>query len=294
MLVTGSDGFVGFWLLRHLREMGDEVVELDPGLDITDRTALREAVGAARVDAVCHLAAQASVGGSWDDGGRTFEVNATGTLHLLDAAAACAAPPRVLLVSSAEVYGRISPNQLPVGEDQPLRPVSPYAASKAAAEMLGIQAWLGRGVEVIRVRPFNHTGPGQRPDFVVPSLARQIIGAAQSGAGALHVGNLVVRRDLTDVRDVVRAYRALLDRGTPGEVYNVCSGRSVGIDFIADRLLELAGANIPIVVDPDRVRAVDLPDLRGNPQRLADATGWAPEIDLNTTLADVLAAVDAG
>ncbi len=289
MLVTGSAGFVGGWLLQHLRACRDDIVELDPALDITDRAAVFKAVAAAGADAVCHLAAQASVGGSWDDGGRTFDVNAMGTLHLVDAASGCPSPPRLLLVGSAEVYGRVTGADLPIGEDHPLRPVSPYAASKAAAEMIGIQAWLGRGVEVIRVRPFNHTGPGQRPDFVVPSLARQIAEAARSGAGALHVGNLAARRDLTDVRDVVRAYRALLEKGVPGEVYNVCSGRSVGIDQVALRLMELAGIDIPMVVDPDRVRPVDLPDLRGSCRRLVDATGWAPEMDLDTTLADVLA-----
>lgn len=290
VLVTGSGGFVGSWLLRHLADCGDDVAVLDPTLDITDRPALTKAVIGAEADAVVHLAAQASVGGSWDDGGRTFEVNAMGTLHLLDAVAASAAPARVLLVSSAEVYGPIGPDALPIGEDQPLRPASPYAASKAAAEMIGVQAWLGRGVEVVRARPFNHTGPGQRADFVVPSLARQIAEATRGGAPALHVGNLAAKRDLTDVRDVVRAYRLLLERGAPGEVYNVCSGRSVGIDAVAARLLELAGADIPIVVDPARVRPIDIPDLRGDPRRLVAATGWEPGIDLDTTLRDVLAA----
>jgi GDP-4-dehydro-6-deoxy-D-mannose reductase len=290
VLVTGSSGFVGQWLLRHLADLGDEVVELAPEVDITDRDALVKAVGATDPDAICHLAAQASVGGSWTDGGRTFEVNALGTLHLLDAVAAGSSHPRVLVVSSAEVYGRIAAADLPIVESQPLCPASPYAASKAAAEMIAIQAWLGRGVEVIRVRPFNHTGPGQRADFVVPSLANQVAEVARSGAGALHVGNLEARRDLTDVRDVVRAYRALLDCGEPGEVYNVCSGRSVGIDTIAARLLQLAGVDVPMIVDPERFRPADLPDLRGDPTKLFDATGWAPAIELDTTLADVLAA----
>jgi GDP-4-dehydro-6-deoxy-D-mannose reductase len=291
VLVTGSGGFVGHWLLRHLAEVGDQVVELDPEIDITDRATLGKAVVAAEAEAVCHLAAQASVGGSWDDGGRTFEVNALGSVHLLDAASACSTPPRVLLVGSAEVYGRVTPDELPIGEDHPLRPVSPYAASKAAAEMAGIQAWLGRGLEVIRVRPFNHTGPGQRPDFVVPSLAAQVAEAARSDADGLHVGNLAVRRDITDVRDVVRAYRALLSAGEPGQVYNVCRGESVGIDEVASRLLALAGVDLPMIVDPARVRPVDLPDLRGDPSRLVGATGWTPQIDLDTTLADVLASV---
>ena len=286
--MTGGAGFVGHWMLRHLEAEGDTAIELDPGVDVTDRPALTRAVAAARPDAVCHLAAQASVGGSWDDGGRTFEVNALGTLHLLDAAGACDRPPRVLLVSSAEVYGRVEPGDLPVGEDHPLRPASPYAASKAAAEMVALQAWLGRKLPVVRARPFNHTGPGQRPDFVVPSLARQVAAAIAGGAGELRVGNLAARRDITDVRDVVRAYRLLLQGGEPGEVYNVCSGRSVGIDEVARRLLALAGTEMAMVVDPERFRPVDLPELRGDPARLRRATGWEPAIDLDTTLADVL------
>jgi GDP-4-dehydro-6-deoxy-D-mannose reductase len=154
--------------------------------------------------------------------------------------------------------------------------------------MIGLQAWLGRGTEVVRVRPFNHTGPGQRPDFVVPSLARQIAEAARTGAGRLLVGNLDTRRDITDVRDVVRAYRCLMTAGAPGEVYNVCRGESVVISDVARRLLELAGMDIPLVVDPGRLRSVDLPDLRGDSTRLRAATGWRPEIEIDRTLADVL------
>ncbi|MGH9058230.1 MAG: GDP-mannose 4,6-dehydratase [Acidimicrobiales bacterium] len=290
MLVTGSDGFVGAWLMAHLAANGDHAAGLDPAIDITDAAAVRAAVVAARPEAICHLAAQASVGVSWGDGGRTYEINTLGAVRLLDAAAACPEPPRVLIVSSSEVYGMVRPEDLPLGEDRPLRPASPYAASKAAAEMVGLQAWLGGGVPVVRVRPFNHTGPGQRADFVVPSLARQLAEAARSGARSIQVGNLSARRDLTDVRDVVRAYRLLLSHGEPGEVYNVCRGASLAIQEVLERLRHLAGSQLPIVVDPARVRPVDLPDLRGDPSRLRAATGWEPEIDLDRTLADVLAA----
>jgi GDP-4-dehydro-6-deoxy-D-mannose reductase len=141
---------------------------------------------------------------------------------------------------------------------------------------------------VIRARPFNHTGPGQRTDFVVPALAKQVADAVESGADALHTGNLDARRDLTDVRDVVRSYRQLLVSGAPGAVYNVCGGESVAIRDVAERLLALAGLDLPIVVDPARVRASDVPELRGNPARLQAATGWTPEIPLDVTLRDVL------
>jgi GDP-4-dehydro-6-deoxy-D-mannose reductase len=288
VLVTGSKGFVGHWLIPHLEESGDEVIGIDAEVDITDQAALVKAVVANGPDAICHLAAQASVGTSWENQAATYQVNTFGVINVLDGAAACPRPPRVLLVSSSEVYGRVSVDELPVREDHPFAPVSPYAASKAAAEMVGLRAWLGEGLEVIRVRPFNHTGPGQGPNFVVPSLAKQIAEAAASRADSLTTGNLDVDRDLIDVRDVVRAYRSLLVSGAPGEVYNVCRGESVSIREVAERLLTLAGLQLPIVVDQARIRPNEITDLRGDPARLHGATGWAPEIPLEETLRDVL------
>jgi GDP-4-dehydro-6-deoxy-D-mannose reductase len=288
VLVTGSKGFVGHWLIAHLEASGDEVIGIDAEIDITDPTAIVDATRTAAPDAVCHLAAQASVGTSWENQADTYRVNTFGVINLLDGAAACARRPRVLLVSSSEVYGRVPADELPVPEDHPFAPVSPYAASKAAAEMVGLQAWLGGGLEVIRVRPFNHTGPGQGPNFVVPSLAKQVAEAAVSGAESLITGNLDAERDLTDVRDVVRSYRHLLVSGAPGQVYNVCRGKSVSIREVAERLLALAGLELPIVVDPARIRPSEIPDLRGDPARLHDATGWTPEIPLEETLRDVL------
>lgn len=160
-LVTGSNGFVGPWLLAHLRESGDEVLGLTETTDITDPDALQDVLATAAFDAVYHLAAQSNVGLSWADPAGTFAVNAMGTLNLCTAAARSSRRPRVLIISSAEVYGKVPAAALPIGEDQPLAPVTPYAASKASAEMIGLQAWLGRGLEVVRTRAFNHTGPGQ-------------------------------------------------------------------------------------------------------------------------------------
>lgn len=291
MLVTGSDGFVGQWLMRHLHDLGDDAVGLDTGVDVTDSAALREAVMSVAPDAIVHLAAMASVEQAWRQPLAAFSVNATGTLHLTEAALACPSPPRVLLVGSAEVYGVVKPADLPLVEARVLRPVSPYALSKATAELIGLQAWLGRGLEVICARPFNHTGPGQAAGFVVPSLARQVVDAARCGASAIKVGDITVRRDLTDVRDVVRAYRLLLAHGTPGGVYNVCQGESVEIAEVARRLATLCGVDLPFEVDPARLRPVDIPDLRGDPGRLAQATAWKPEFNLDQTLADVLASL---
>jgi len=286
--VTGAKGFVGSWLTAHLADLGDDVVGADREVDVTDGPSIGAAVADAAPDVVYHLAALTHVGRSWTDPADVLRVNATGTLYVLEAARACDPPPRVLLVSSAEVYGAVPAASLPVGEDALLAPVTPYAASKVAAEYLGIQQYLAHALPVVRVRPFNHVGPGQSPSFVVAALAARIAAARASGASSILVGNLSARRDLTDVRDVVRAYRLLAERGVPGEVYNVCSGRDVAIDEVAARLQALAGTDLRLEPDPSLARPVDVPVLRGDPARLEAATGWAPEIDLDTTLADVL------
>jgi GDP-4-dehydro-6-deoxy-D-mannose reductase len=267
---------------------GDTVIA--PQTDITDGPALQAAVADAAPDAIYHLAAISNVGESWQAPERTFEVNAIGTLHLLEAARQQSSAPTVLLGCSSEVYGRVGPDELPLTEDAPLRPVSPYAASKVAAEFLGLQAFLAHDLPVIRVRAFNHIGPGQAPSFVVSSLARQIVQAALRGSGQLSVGNLSPQRDFTDVRDVVRAYRLLVERGVAGEVYNVCSGEAVAIEDVAHRLLTLAGVELALEVDPERVRSVEMPVLRGDPSRVIAATGWRREHSLDETLSDVLAA----
>jgi GDP-4-dehydro-6-deoxy-D-mannose reductase len=286
--LTGGAGFVGQWLQEHLSASGDEVDA--PEVDVTDGAALREVVLTAMPDAIYHLAAISNVGESWDDPVRTLEVNATGTLNLLEAARALARPPTVLLVCSAEVYGQVAPKDLPLTEDAPLRPVSPYAASKVAAEFLGLQAYLAHQLPVVRVRAFNHIGPGQAPTFVVSSLARQIAEVERRGGGSVMVGNLSTQRDFTDVRDVVRAYRLLVESGTAGDVYNVCSGQAVAVEEVARRLIALAHADLQLEVDPARVRKVETPVLLGSPAKLTAATGWAPERPLDDTLADVLAA----
>ncbi len=287
-LVTGGKGFVGTWLVAHLGASGDEVCSMDHEVDVTDLDAIRAVMVEWLPDAVYHLAALTHVGSSWRDPGSVLRVNAFGTLHVLEAARACEPPPRLLLVSSAEVYGSVAEADLPVTEAAPLAPVTPYAASKVAAEYLGVQAHLAYGLDVVSVRPFNHVGPGQAPGFVVPSLAERIVEAQRTGQASVGIGNLTARRDLTDVRDVVRAYRLLMARGVPGEVYNVCSGRTLPIRSVAERMLELAGADLTLVTDPSLVRPVDVPVVCGDPGKLRAATGWTPEIDLDRTLADVL------
>lgn len=289
-LVTGAGGFVGTHLVAHLRDEGDEVVACDRlqgGVDITDADAVAAMLDEAAPDVVYHLAGWADVGGSWDRPNEAFAANAVGTLHVLGACARTGVG-RVLSIGSADMYGPAEPHELPLTEDSPLRPVSPYAASKVAAEYLGLQAHLGHGLGVVRVRAFNHLGPGQAPEFVAPALASRIARSEADGADAVKVGNLSARRDFTDVRDVVRAYRLLLAQGVPGEVYNVCSGRAVAIQELADRLLALSERPLRLEVDPALYRPVDVPVLLGDPGRLHAATGWKPEIPLDQTLADLL------
>jgi GDP-4-dehydro-6-deoxy-D-mannose reductase len=293
-LVTGASGFVGRHLVAHLRAEGDDVVGVDRaagGIDIADEAAVRSCVADAAPEAVYHLAGWSDVGGSWGSPTATFVANANGTQHVLLAAIA-AGVRRVLIVSSADVYGVVREHELPLTETSPLRPTSPYAASKVAADHLGLQAWLGHGLEVLRARAFNHLGPGQTPRFVAPALAERIARAERAGEGAsdeIEVGNLSPRRDITDVRDVVRAYRLLVEAGQPGEAYNVCSGTDVSIEELATRLLAMATRPLRLVHDPSLDRPVDIPVLRGDASKLRTATGWTPRIALDTTLRDVLA-----
>jgi len=279
---------VGNWLVAHLKEQGDEVVAIDHEVDVTIGAAVRDALVSAAPDVVYHLAAISNVAESWADPADAMRVNAIGTLNVIEGARSCDPMPSLLLTSSAEVYGAVDPVDLPVNEDCALAPVTPYAASKVAAEYVGVQAHLAYGLRVIRVRPFNHVGPGQSTGFVVAALAARIVAAQRSGANSIAVGNLSARRDLTDVRDVVRAYRLLVEVAEDGNVYNVCSGRDVAIEEVARNLTRLAGADVELVTDPKLVRPVDVPVMRGDPGRLFEATGWRPEIELDTTLSDVL------
>ena len=286
--VTGASGFVGRHLVAHLEAVGDKVVAAEAGVDVTDASAVARSMADAAPDAVYHLAGLAHVQRSWSEPAEYLRVNTGGTLNVLEAARLCAAPPTVIVISSAEVYGEVRPEQLPVTEDEPMRPVSPYAASKAAAELVAVHASLGRGLAAVRARPFNHAGPGQADTFAIPAFARRIVEAQRDGAEVLAVGNLSARRDLVDVRDVVRAYRLLAEHGESGEAYNVCTGRSVEVAEVLRRLLELAGADLRVGVDPDLLRPVDVPELRGDPTRLNHATGWEPQIPLDDTLRAVL------
>lgn len=288
-LVTGATGFVGPYLVDHLRSQGDDVVETDrsTGLDLADTAGLDALFGDVRPEVIYHLAGDSDVGGSWNHPALTFEANAIGTLNVLQAARA-AGVERVVSVGSADVYGKVTPDELPLTESSELRPTSPYAASKVAADYLGLQAFLGYGLAVVRVRAFNHIGPGQSDRFVAPALALRIASNELDGSTVVPVGNLQSRRDLTDVRDVVRAYRLLALHGAGGGVYNVCSGSATLIADLADHLVGLASTPMELVSDPDLHRPVDIPVLLGDNHKICSETGWSPEISIDTTLADLM------
>ena len=286
-LLTGASGFVGGWLRAHLESMGDEVLALSDAIDIAVPGAARQEIAAARPEVIYHLAALTHVGRSWEAPQETFRVNVLGTIELFELVRELDPLPRVLLVSSAEVYGSGEGSVLT--EEAPFRPVTPYAASKVAAEVVGLQSFLGRGIEVVRARPFNHVGPRQADQFVVSALARRIAEAERDDVPEIRVGNLSAERDFADVRDVVRAYRELAIHGVPGEVYNVCSGSARSIASLLDALVELADHVIEPVIDSALFRPVDVPSIVGSAARLSNLTGWAPRIPIEETLADVLA-----
>ena len=258
------------------------------GIDIVDADALTNAVVSAKPDAVYHLAGATDVGGSWAEPRETFLANALGTLNVLEASRDAGAD-RVLAVTSADVYGRVTEDELPLDEDQPLRPVSPYAASKVAADALAQQAWLGHRLPVIRVRAFNHLGPGQSDRFVAPAVAARIARNERDAGDEVPIGSMTPLRDITDVRDVVRAYRLLIVGGEPGAIYNVCRGEAVSVQHIAEALLGMAARPMRLVADPALQRPVDIPVLVGDNTALRAVTGWEPKIPLDQTLDDVLA-----
>lgn len=291
-LITGAGGFVGPHLVDHLQSCGDEVVpiDVDNGPDLRDRQGWADTVAGVAPDTIYHLAGWSDVGGSWTDPFATFEINVMGTVSLLEAAR-LAGTGRVVVVSSADVYGTVRPADLPITEDHPIRPRSPYGASKEATEAAALQYHRGHGLDVVIVRPFNHIGPGQSPRFAAPAFADQIAAAeAAPGSGPVPLlhGDLSPERDLTDVRDVVRAYRLVAEAGEAGECYNVCSGRAVTMADVLDTLLGLSPAPIEPRTDPARLRPVEVPALRGSFDKLAEATGWRPTIDLDQTLGEVL------
>lgn len=283
-LVTGANGFVGLHLVAHLKDCGDEVVE--SSTQILDRQALIAAFADASPEVVYHLAAQADVAASWNRSAETWRTNTEGTLNVCDAARLAGAK-RLLGISSADVYG-IPASKGPLNETTQIRPISPYAASKAAAEIIHGQAMRGHKFEVVVARSFNHLGPGQSPRFVASAIAKRIADNEREGETNVAVGNLKARRDFCDVRDVVRAYRGLMQHGQSGETYHVCSGKDHSISYLAHQLIDAAKHQMHFVEDPNLLRPLDIDVLVGDNTKLRNTVDWQPQIPLTNTLEDLL------
>ena len=280
VLITGARGFVG----GHLRaRLGDAAISGDA--DVTDSEAVVRMVQRTKPAAVVHLAAFSDLRARASSA-EIWEVNVVGTVNLLDAVRAESPETRVVVVSTGQVYGRAAVTPTP--EDAPVAPVSSYAASKAAAEVACGLAERVHGLDVVVARPYTHVGPGQDDRFAIGSWTRQIAELEAAGGGVLRVGDLSPRRDITDVRDVCRAYELLVDRAVPAGTYNVASGNAVTMAEIVDLLTAMSSCPITVEVEARRVRATDIPVLSGDASRLTAATGWRPLIPLETTLADAL------
>ncbi len=309
VLITGADGFVGRHLVRLLRGLGDRVrAGIRPGvpvpsgafseadadgiewvpLELTDPASLAAAL-AEPCDAIIHLAAVASGADAGRDPLTAWTVNAAGTALLAQAAAdardAGPCDPRLLLVSTGEVYGTLD---RPAREEDPPQPQSVYAASKVGAEFAALEVWRRTGLWVAIARPFTHTGPGQVDRFLVPALIARLREAGRVGRGVVPVGNLRPVRDFTDVRDVVAAYRLLIERGTAGATYNVSRGEGVALAALFARIAAVMGVPARAEPDPALLRRADLPYLVGDSSKLRRATGWAPAIPLDQTLRDMV------
>jgi len=309
VLITGIGGFAGSHLAdllvadddceilgvirpggsrANIAHHGDRLELIEA--DLTDERAVCRMLAQAQPERIYHLAAQASVAASWADPAGTLQANTLPQLYLLSAMSELCPQARVLVVGSADEYGRVPSDALPITESCALQPTNPYALSKVNQDLMAGMFCYSHRLHIVRVRPFNHIGPRQRPGFVVPDFSRQV---ALIEAGLqpplLKVGNLAARRDFCDVRDVVRAYRLALEDGEKGAVYNICLGTSVPIQALLDRLLALVQVEIQVERDPDRMRPSDQPNVVGSAALLNYVTGWRPMVPLAQSLEDTLA-----
>ncbi len=294
-LITGVHGFVGKYLKEELAGNGYEVVGTDlTGSDIVpanflDPESVADLLRCVRPDVIFHLAGQASVALSWKIPRKTFDINVGGTINLLETIHALSMSVKVLVVGSSDQYGNVRPKDCPIRETLELKPQSPYAISKEGQEKIALALAKMHHIPVVLTRSFNHIGPGQKKGFVLPDFADSIVQIERNAHPAvLRVGNLEAERDFTDVRDVVRAYRMLIEKGKAGEVYNIGSGTSFPISHLLDELLKLTPAQVQVEPDPARMRISDIPLIRCCYDKLREDTGWKPIYPLRQTLQDTL------
>lgn len=308
VLITGASGFVGGWLAEHLLHIGNSEIygtyltedskEMSPvkdkmtflQADLSQKDVIEKIISEVKPDEVYHLAALASVASSFKDPVATFHNNIDVEIFLLESLKHVGLTnTRVLIVGSAEVYGYVRPENLPIDEATPLRPANPYAVTKIAQDFLGLQYNISYKMPLIRVRPFNHIGPRQATGFVVADFAKQIAEIEKGKQEpVIQVGNLEAKRDFTDVRDMVKAYALILEKGVPGDAYNIGSGKSVKISEILDTLIGMSTVHIERQVDEAKLRPSDVPEIVCNNTKIRSVTGWNPEIALETTLKDTL------
>lgn len=307
-LIIGAGGFVGGYLISELCQRGWEVcatklphekIHIFSGsavsystadLDILDENAVRGLIADCRPDVIFHLAAQSSVALSWKKPALTADINIKGCIDLLEAVRGSGLSPRILFIGSSEEYGYAANRPEPVRETVRPEPANIYAITKLAQNMIGELYCKAYGMDIISVRAFNHIGPGQLPQFVVADFCKQ---AAEIAMGkrkpVIYVGNLAAKRDFTDVRDIVRAYAGLAEKGKSGETYNVGSGHAVSIQSILDEIIRLSGAEIRVETDKERFRPVDVPFIEADVSKLKNDTGWERKISLENSLRDILA-----
>ena len=308
VLITGITGFAGShladfcltkkevdlygiirWRSRteNIEHIWDKLKLLE--CDLRDATSIRDVIEEVKPEYIFHLAAQSFVPTSWKAPTESLTTNIIGQLNVFEAVRKIGLPCKIQIACSSEEYGLVNPDELPIKETNPLRPLSPYAVSKVGQDMLGYQYFMSYGMEIVRTRGFNHTGPRRGSVFVCSDFAKQIVEIEQgSKPPVLSVGNLEAKRDFADVRDIVKGYWLSLEKGRPGEVYNICSGKAYSIREILNILIELSGVEVEVKNDPARMRPSDVPVLEGDNSAFMQDTGWKPEIPLKDTLNDLL------
>ncbi len=309
VLITGITGFAGshladYILDNHLdaqvygvirwRSRMENILHIEDRIhlreaDLKDLVSLKKCLAEVQPDRIFHLAAQSFVPTSWKCPAETFAINAVGQINLFEAILSLGISPKIQIAGSSEEYGLVNSDEVPMKETNPLRPLSPYAVSKVAQDLLGWQYFKSYGLKVVRTRGFNHTGPRRGDVFICSNFAKQIVEIEkQKREPVIYVGNLEARRDFTDVRDMVRAYWLCLEKGEPGDVYNLGSGKTYSIQEVLDMLLEISGVEVKIEVDPERLRPSDVPVLLADSSKFKQLSEWEPRISFNQSLLDLL------